>query len=119
MLLRPVSLPRHHGRRAVVDMSRERLLARTIMDMADTLTEDLNVVDLLTTLSDRSVDVLHIDAAAITLVAPDGVLRLITSSSEAMQVVELFELQNQEGPCLDAYRSGRPVVNIDLERTHD
>lgn len=31
-----------------------------------------------------------------------------------MRVVELFELQSEEGPCLDAYHSGRPVVNEDL-----
>ena len=48
------------------------------------------------------------------LAAPDGELRVMTSSSEAMRVVELFELQSQEGPCLDCYRTGRPVVNQDL-----
>ena len=48
------------------------------------------------------------------LVAPNGELRLVTSSSEAMRVVELFELQSQEGPCLDCYLSGEAVVNHDL-----
>ena len=48
------------------------------------------------------------------LVAPDGDVRVMASSSEAMRVLELFELQNQEGPCLDCYRTGQPVVNQDL-----
>ena len=38
----------------------------------------------------------------------------MASSSEAMRVLELFELQAQEGPCLDCYRTGEPVVNQDL-----
>ena len=53
-------------------------------------------------------------AAGLMLVAPDGDVRVMASSSEAMRVLELFELQNQEGPCLDCYRTGQPVVNQDL-----
>ena len=95
-------------------MTREALLARTLVELADNLVDDFDIVDLLTTLSDRCVEVLDIAAAGIMLVAPDGELRVMTSSSEAMRVVELFELQSQEGPCLDCYRSGEAVVNQDL-----
>jgi GAF domain-containing protein len=63
---------------------------------------------------DRCVDVLDVGAAGIMLVAADGELRVMASSSEAMRVLELFELQSQEGPCLDCYRTGQPVVNQDL-----
>jgi len=58
--------------------------------------------------------VLDVSAAGLMLVAPEGDLRLAASSSEAMRVVELFELQAQEGPCLDCYHAGEPVVNQDL-----
>jgi GAF domain-containing protein len=95
-------------------MTREALLARTLVELADNLVDDFDIVDLLTTLSDRCVEVLDIAAAGIMLVAPNGELRVMTSSSEAMRVVELFELQTQEGPCLDCYRSGEAVVNHDL-----
>ncbi len=95
-------------------MSREALLATTLVELADTLVDDFDVVDLLTTLADRCVDVLDVAAAGIMLVAPEGELRAMASSSEAMRVVELFELQSKEGPCLDCYRTGRPVVNQDL-----
>ena len=97
-----------------VHMTREALLARTLVELADNLVDDFDIVELLTTLSDRCVEVLDIAAAGIMLVAPDGELRVMTSSSEAMRVVELFELQSQEGPCLDCYRSGEAVVNHDL-----
>ena len=95
-------------------MTREALLARTLVELADNLVDDFDIVDLLTTLSDRCVEVLDIAAAGIMLVAPNGELRVMTSSSEAMRVVELFELQSQEGPCLDCYRRGEAIGNHDL-----
>ena len=95
-------------------MSREALLGRTLVELADTLVDDFDVVELLTMLVDRCVDVLDVDSAGIMLAAPGGDLRVIASSSEAMRVLELFELQSQEGPCLDCYRTSRAVANQDL-----
>ena len=95
-------------------MSREALLTRTFVELADTLVADFDVVELLTLLTDGCVDVLDVGAAGLMLAAPEGDLRVIASSSEAMRMLELFELQSQEGPCLDCYRTGQPVVNQDL-----
>ena len=95
-------------------MAREAVLARTMVEIADTLVDEFDIVDLLTTLSDRCVEVLDIAAAGIMLVDAGGQLRAMTSSSEAMRIVELFELQSHEGPCLDSFHSGRAVVNQDL-----
>jgi GAF domain-containing protein len=85
-----------------------------MVELADNLVDDFDIVELLTTLSDRCVDVLDIAAAGIMLATPGGQLQAVTSSDEAMRVVELFELQSAEGPCLDCFRSGQPVVNQDL-----
>ncbi len=95
-------------------MTREALLARTLVDLADTLVDDFDVVDLLTRLTDHCVEVLDVDAAGLMLAAPDGELRVMASSNEAMRVLELFEVQAQEGPCLDCYVSGAAVVSQDL-----
>jgi GAF domain-containing protein len=95
-------------------VSREALLARTMVELADTLVDEFDVVELLTLLADRCVEVLDVSAAGLILVAPEGDLRVMASSSEAMRVLELFELQSQEGPCMDCYRAGVPVVNQDL-----
>ena len=95
-------------------MAREAQLGRTLVELADTLVDDFDVVELLTLLTDRCVVVLDVAAAGLMLVSPDGDLRVMASSSEAMRVLELFELQSQEGPCLDCYHSGEPVVNKDL-----
>ncbi len=95
-------------------MTRESVLARTLVKLADTLVDDFDVVDLLTLLADRCVEVLDADAAGLMIAGPDGQLRVMASSSEAMRVLELFEVQAQEGPCLDCHRTGQPVVNQDL-----
>ena len=54
-------------------MPREALLARTLVQLADNLVADFDVVELLTLLADSCVDVLDIAAAGIMLAAPDGV----------------------------------------------
>ena len=78
-------------------MPREALLAQTLVELADTLVDDFDVVELLTLLADRCVEVLDVSAAGLLLVAPEGDLRVMASSSEAMRVLELFELQAERG----------------------
>jgi len=100
-------------------MPRETTLAKTLVELADTLVADFDVVELLTVLTDGCIDVLDVGAAGLMLVAPEGDLRVMASSSETMRILELFELQSQEGPCLDCYRTGRPVLNHDLATADD
>ena len=96
-------------------MTREADVVRSLVEMADTLVEDYDVVDLLTGLTDRCVSLLGVSAAGVMLASPAGKLGLVASSSEAMRLLELFELQAQEGPCLDAFRTGEPVQHVTLE----
>ncbi len=100
-------------------MTRESLLARTLVELADSLVEDFDVVDLLSLLADRCVDVLDVGAAGVMLVSPAGDLKVVASSSDAMRVLEVFELQSDEGPCIDCVRSGEPIVNHDLDHPGD
>lgn len=100
-------------------MTRESLLARTLVELADTLVDEFDVVDLLVMLADRCVEALDVQAAGIMLAGPDGQLRVMASSSEAMRFLEQFEVQTQEGPCFDAYRTGQAVVNQDLDEGSD
>jgi GAF domain-containing protein len=96
-------------------MSREADVVRSFVEMADTLVDDYDVVDLLTGLADRCVSLLGVSAAGVMLVSPAGRLGLAASSSEAMRLLELFELQAQEGPCLDAFRTGERVEHENLD----
>jgi GAF domain-containing protein len=95
-------------------MTREADVVRSLVEMADTLVDDYDVVDLLTGLANRCVNLLGASAAGVMLASPQGSLGLVASSSEAMRLLELFELQAQEGPCLDAFRTGQPIAQQEL-----
>ncbi|MEO8698250.1 MAG: GAF and ANTAR domain-containing protein [Acidimicrobiales bacterium] len=92
-------------------MSREESIVRTFVELTDTLVEDFDVVELLTVLAARCVDVLDVAAAGLMLVNADGELRVIASSSEAMRLLELFELQSEEGPCTECFATGVATVH--------
>ncbi len=92
-----------------METSRDQVIIDSFVSMADNLVADFDVVDLLTGLADRCVSVLGVSAVGVMFASPMEKLRPVASSSETMRVVELFELQAQEGPCLDAYRTGRQV----------
>jgi GAF domain-containing protein len=100
-------------------MPREASLGRTMVELADSLVDDFDVVEVLTLLSDRCVEILDVTAAGIVLASPGGNLAVMASSSEESRLLELFEVQTAEGPCLDCYRSGEPVVNQDLAGAED
>ncbi|MEO6122018.1 MAG: GAF and ANTAR domain-containing protein [Acidimicrobiales bacterium] len=95
-------------------MTREERLARTLVELADSLVDDFDVVELLSLLVERSVELLDASAAGLLLADAGGSLRLMASTSEAMELVEMFQVQNDQGPCLDCYRSGEPVIADDL-----
>lgn len=94
--------------------SREQLIAATFVDLADTLVADFDVIDFLHTLASRSVELLDASAAGIMLADQRGGLHVMASSTEEAHLLELYELQNNEGPCLDCFRSGQPVAREDL-----
>jgi hypothetical protein len=87
--------------------SGEAALARVFVRLADTLASDFDIVDFLHGLSADAVEVLGAEAAGVMLADARGGLRLIASSDERMRLLELFELQGAQGPCLDAFSTGR------------
>jgi GAF domain-containing protein len=93
---------------------RERVLTEAFVSLADTLVTDYDVIDLLHRLCSDSVGLLPVDAAGLLLSDQRGTLRVVSSSTEQVHLVELFQLQADEGPCLDCFRTSRQVVSTDL-----
>ena len=91
-----------------------QLLAATFVELTDTMVADFDVIDFLHVLTDRSVQLLDVAAAGLLLADRRGELRVVAASSEAARLLELFQLQNDQGPCLDCFRAGQPVDAPDL-----
>ncbi len=90
------------------------LLSDTFVELADTMVADFDVIDFLHLLTDRAVTLLAADAAGVVLADPRGELRVAAASSEEVGLLELFQLQNDQGPCLECFRTGRAVTATDL-----
>jgi GAF domain-containing protein len=93
-------------------------LAQTFVELADSLVDDFDVLDLLNVLVERCLDLLGVAAAGLLFADGQDQLRLAVSSSESARLLELYQLQNHEGPCLDSYRSGLPVSAASMEEAH-
>lgn len=93
---------------------REKLLTETFVTLADTMVKDFDVVDFLSLLSQRCVDLFDAGEAGLMLADADGHMQLAASSSHEMRVLELLEIQHDQGPCPDAYRTGAAVQCPDL-----
>jgi GAF domain-containing protein len=91
--------------------SREIRLGRLFVLLADNLVQDFDIVDLLHDLVTSCVDLFDVSAGGLMLADGGDQLRVLAASSEDTRLLELFELQNQQGPCLDCFHSGAPVVS--------
>lgn len=96
---------------------REAQLSAAFVKLADTLTADFDVVDLLHTLVEECSAILDIEAGGIMLLDPVGELQLVASTSEEASLVEIMQLTAGEGPCVDAFASGTTVTVGDIEKS--
>ena len=89
-------------------------LAQALVELADTMVAGYDLMEFLHTLTGRCADLLEVDAAGLLLADSRGTLRLVAASAEHARVVELFQVQNDEGPCLDCYRTGQAIIASDI-----
>ncbi len=98
----------------VTDTPRETQVLNAVVELVDSLLDDFDVVDLLTGLTERCAELLDVAAAGILLADPLQQLRLLAATSEQAREVEVFQLQADEGPCMDCYATGEVVSVGDL-----
>lgn len=102
-----------------VEPTREAKIVRTFLEVADTLVTDFDIIDSLTALAVRCVELLDTAAVGILLADADGRLHVVATSEEQARLLELFQLQNDQGPCLEAFASGQPVIDTDLATANE
>jgi GAF domain-containing protein len=98
---------------------RETVVLETLVQLADTLIQDYDVIEFLGMLSERCVSLVDADEAGIMVTDGRGSLQVVASSSERSRLLELHELQNRDGPCLEAFMTGQPVSSPDLDADRD
>ncbi len=100
-------------------MGQEQQLSEAFVALADSLVADYDVADLLHRLADHCVTLLDVAAAGLLLADQRGSLQVVAASSETSRVLELLQLQHDQGPCLDCYRTGIAVTLPDVDLAAD
>jgi GAF domain-containing protein len=95
-------------------VTREQRIVETFVDLANTLVDDFDIIEFLHGLARRSVDLLDCTQSGILLADASGALRVMGSSSEASEALELLQLQHDQGPCFECYHHGVAVFSADL-----
>ncbi len=93
---------------------REREIVDSFIGFANRLAGDFDVLDVTIQLTDDCARLLDVAAAGLLLADPAGVLHLLAATSEQARSLEVFQLQREQGPCLDTFRTGQPVSVADL-----
>ena len=94
-------------------------LAEVFVEVADTLVDDFDLIDFLQIITRRSSDLFNFSAAGLLLADDHGRLQLMAASDERTELLELFQIQAQEGPCQDCFVQGTAVIGSDLAHATD
>ena len=84
------------------------------VEVADTLVDDFDVVDFLHHVTTNVAEITESTAVGLMLANYDGRLSFMAASTEDARLLELFQIQNSEGPCLDAHRTGEEIADISI-----
>jgi GAF domain-containing protein len=97
--------------------SREARVSAAFVTLADTLTTNFDVVDLLHTLVEECAGILNVEAGGLMLADAEGHLQLMTSTSESADLVEIMQLGASAGPCIDCFTTGTVVSVPDIQHS--
>ncbi len=103
----------------MINTPRETRVLDAVVSLVDSLLDDFDVVDLLTELTKRCTDLLEVAAAGFLLADPLQQLHLLAATSEQARELELFQLQADQGPCVECYVTGQPVSIADVRAEAD
>lgn len=89
-------------------------LATALVDVGQMVTSGASVVNVFSMLSSQCVELIPVSAAGILLIDSDNSLHVIGSSSHAVTLLDLFQVQNNEGPCHDCCTNQETVFSDNI-----
>ena len=92
-------------------------LAKIFVEVADTLVDEFDLPDFLHMLAVRTAGLVGASAVGLLLADQRGQLRFMAASDENARTLEILQVQMNEGPCFDAYRTATAVINTDLRQS--
>lgn len=95
-------------------MNREQKLEQVLLEFAHTLGTDFSVQEVLDHLVLRIVDVLSMTGAGVTAMSDTDDLHFVAASNAIVLRTEALQNELNEGPCLEAFETGKPVAVPDL-----
>lgn len=100
-------------------MIKHERLAQVFVELADTLVTDFDVTDFLHMMTDSSAEVMDTQGAGLMLADQRGALRAAAATGD-IESLQFLEVEHDQGPCIDCFGSGLPVVNTepDAAREH-
>ncbi len=98
---------------------REGEVVGAFVGLANSMVDGADTMDLLSGLTADCAHLLGIASAGLLLADARGVLHVVAASSERTRNLELFQLQREQGPCLDCYHGGSAVTAVDLSQEAD
>ena len=99
-------------------------LADLFVELAEPLADDFSVVDFLQLVASRTAELVDGSTVGVLLANPHNQLRFIAATSRASKVLDepfeleqaaLLALQDEEGPCLECFHTGVPLLDVELQ----
>jgi transcriptional regulator with GAF, ATPase, and Fis domain len=95
----------------------EQRLTELLIDFARTLTQEYPIQAILDNFVECLPQVVPVTGASVLLIGDDHEMHFVAASDEVLLQIEGLQTEFDEGPCLETYRSGEPVLIPDL--AHD
>jgi len=105
-----------HSRERITMSPSTEAFAAVIAEVADTLVDEFDLIDFLHSVTQHTADLVGAAAVGLMLADAGGDLQFVAASQEAAEMLEIFQIQNREGPCLEAFHTGTPVASADLTK---
>ena len=100
-------------------MVNQELLLQALHQFVDAMSQEYDITEMAYELSERVTQVMGAAGAGVSVADRDGDLVFVTATSQVVVEIEQAQQETQEGPCVTAFRTQKPVVVHDIRDVSD